>query len=302
MKKVAALVTQSILQSNLKDLIGSRCRDAGAEVTWINVTESTKLYKETFNEYQNIITWNCRMPHAWIRSKKRNVLFLDNSLIHQRYGVSADSDGYFSKSHFCEARLFNTETEFDFSQIAKGIGFTPFTGGRPDGPILVAMQCRVDCNVNMEFPLAAKHKDKMEAFLNILHDHLPRRKKVLIRAHPRDQVITGKWRKEWRLEKSNKLSEILPKCSALVTVNSTCASEAVFLGVPVAVFGTGVFTGSKVVIDCSKEPRSVGKILSFKQDINNCKRYCAALMNHATLPYAGDRTCSEFDRWLSRLT
>lgn len=90
-----ALVTDSVLKSPLKDYLTRSCHRAGGELELHSVTQDCKTYVERFNAHQNIITWNCRMPHAWLTAKGKNVLFIENSLLLQRRGCSLKDSPFF---------------------------------------------------------------------------------------------------------------------------------------------------------------------------------------------------------------
>jgi len=307
MLKVTALVTQSILQSKIKEWVGARCAEKGAEVSWHNVTESCQDYADLFRSANNVLTWNCRMPHSWLTKDSKNVLFLDNSLISQKAGIFVDSEGFFSKSSLKVNRTWSQPKEANIRFIAnRDFNWSLFSKGSADGPILVALQLRTDCNVHFEFPLAKKHPDKVVATLELLKQHLPRGRKILIRPHPRESSdfdMGGVWRDDWRLSFGGSFAEILPKCSALVSVNSTCISEAALLGLPIASLGDGAFSGSGISLECSSEPEKLMGLFDFTPDIRDCANYCKSVLSNHFIPYdvKEGRIVSEFDIWLDRL-
>ncbi|MDI1314808.1 hypothetical protein [Prosthecobacter sp.] len=301
MSKIAGLVTQCVLESPLKQWLERQCNNAGNNIDWYDVTRSTAEYKKRFEDADAVMTWNCRMPHWWLQSRKKPVLHLDNSLINQRAGVFVDSYGYFSHSHLCRDRLWQASSEIDLVKIAeKEFGWKAFSNGNPDGPILVAMQCENDCNIQFEFPLAKHTQHKNQLFIDLLKDNLPSEASVLIRPHPRERAkfTMEELPSNWTLNMEGEFKHVLPTCSALVTVNSTCASEAVLLGIPTAVLGTGVFTGSGVMLECHLEPQQVAQIRSFKT--LQAQQYCGALRTRSFIPYWPEDSYNnpEFRLWL----
>ena len=307
MLKVIALVTQSVIQSGIKNWVDARCAERGAEVVWHSVTESCREYTDLFRSADNVLTWNCRMPHSWLTKDSKNVLFLDNSLISQKAGIFVDSEGFFSKSSLKVNRTWSKPKETNLSFIAaRDFKWSLFSKGSADGPILVALQLRTDCNVHFEFPLAKKCPDKVVAALELLKQHLPRGRKVLIRPHPRESEdfdMGGVWRDDWRLSFGGSFAEILPKCSALVSVNSTCISEAALLGLPTASLGDGAFSGSGISLECSSEPEKLAALFDFTPDIQACANYCKSVLSNHFIPYdvKEGRSISEFDMWLDHL-
>ncbi len=305
MSKIAGLVTQCILEKPLKQWFEQQCGDADHDIEWYDVTRSTADYKKCFEAADAVITWNCRMPHWWIESRKKPVLHLDNSLINQRAGVFVDSCGYFSQSHVCKNRLWQASSEVDLGEIAKKeFGWKAFSNGNLSGPILVAMQCENDCNIQFEFPLAKHTQHKNRLFIELLKQYLPADTAVLIRPHPRerDKFVMENPPSNWTLNMEGELKQILPNCSALITVNSTCASEAALLGIPTGTLGTGVFTGSGVMLECHEEPHKVAQIRNFKP--MNAHQYCGALRTRSFMPYRPEDGFDnpEFRLWLESVS
>lgn len=306
MKQVSALVTEIVLNSDIKPWVDKRCAEVGAEVTWHNVTQSTANYKEVFKASPNVITWQCRMPHSWTSSVGNNVLHVENSLLAQRSGSFVDSRGFFSQSSLCQekhwSRSFNVDCE-DFA--SKHLRAKAFAGGDKNGPVLFALQCRNDCNINFEFPIAPRG-DRVEWVINSIMNMIPTNTNLLIRPHPRERSLFEKHpaRDKFTWSMDGDMNSLLPKCSSVITVNSTTASEACLLGLPTAVLGTGAFTGSGAVFECHKDFTRLLQFLSNPvADIEAQKRYCEAILGAHFLPYKGteNASCSEFDRWLERL-
>jgi len=305
MKKVSALVTEIVLNYDLKPWIDKKCLEAGAEVEWHNVTKSTANYFEVFKNSPNVITWQCRMPHAWTQRWENNVLHIENSLLAQSAGAFVDAGGFFSKSNLCLQQHWQNDYKTDLQGFAKRhFNWEAFSGGNPNGPVLVALQCRNDCNVNFEYPASPKG-DKVAFTIEKVLEYLPRHNPILIRPHPRERHLfegqTPPPGCDWSM--GGTLSEILPTCSALVTVNSTCASEACLLGMPVATLGTGAFTGSGATFECYSDLSRLAHFFSHRNNLEAQKRYCSAILGAHFLPYRHgfEPSCPEFDLWLARL-
>jgi len=306
MSTVAAFVPEIFLRSKLPHWFDEQCAARGHSIEWLNVNNSMPLYKQAFKDYKNIITWQCRMPHSWTTASGANLLHIDNALINQRHGCFVDSKGFFSQSNLRINQHWLCDHQADYIEAAKPFGWKPFSGGNPDGPILAALQYRRDCNVNFEFPLAPKKEDKVLFTLDVLKKHLPTGCRVVVRPHPRErelftstQELPENW--SWSLDKT--LADILPSCSVLVTVNSTCATEACLLGLPVAVLGTGTFTGSGAVSECHDDFSRLEGITEMQADHDAQRKYVGAVLKRHTLPYefTGEMSNSEVDLWLDSL-
>lgn len=306
MKHVAALVTKIVLESDLKLWIERKCDDAGARVEWFSVTESTARYKEVFQSSANVITWQCRMPHWWTSKWGNNVLHVENSLLSQGTGCFVDSRGFFSESALCKEQHWQNSYDVDCDGFSeRQFNSKAFQGGTNGGPVLLALQCRNDCNINFEFPAAPKG-DRVEWLLTQLEQLAPGDTPLLIRPHPRERHLfeTHPKRGQFEWSMDGDFPNVLKECSALVTVNSTAASEGCLLGIPVAVLGTGAFTGSGAVFECHE---NLGRLHDFMaarhRNEEAQRRYCQAVLGAHFLPYrhVGDVTCPEFDRWLGRL-
>jgi hypothetical protein len=304
--KAIALVTQSVIQSRIKPWMEAACARRGVELTFRNVTESTKDYTALFKAHRNIITWNCRMPHNWMRKWGGNILFVENSLLCQRAGIFIDSGGFFSRSNLCRLRTWEQEYAVDLDAFTrKNFQWGAMAGGDGYGPVLVCLQSGKDSNMIQQFPLGDGADDRLERTLDILREHLPRGRRVVIRPNPR---FLDEWnakervlRDDWTVSYAGNFHSILPDFSALVSVNSTCVSEAITLGMPVATLGIGAFTGSGATMDCSRDPATLQNLPEWYPDGQRCERYAKAVLGRHFMPYdvADDANSVEFDLWLN---
>lgn len=314
--KAIALVADSVLKSRLKDYFIHECERRGVDLQFHSVSSDCKSYTKLFNAHDNIVTWNCRMPHSWLTSKGKNVLFIENSLICQSAGIFVDSRGFFSNSNLRHDRSWMNEPQGDHKIdqfVRRHFSWEPFSGGSPDGPLLVCLQNGPDSNLQQEFPLGKEKKDKVRATLELLAEHLPPNQEVIIRPHPRALAEWNKnehqyraecWNDAWQVSSEGKLSEVLPKCKAMVAVNSTAVSEAITLGMPVATLGTGVFSESHVTLECSSDPSLLRSLCEFRPQLDLCRRYVSRILGRHFLPYNGaiTRPNEELDSWLGRCT
>ncbi len=310
-----ALVTDSVMQSSLKEYFETQWKMHGdGNLAFHSVTQNCKPYVELFNAHQNVITWNCRMPHSWLSSKGKNVLFIENSLLCQRSGIFIDARGFFSNSNIHHDQSWlgeNAEWPEADAFIRRHFKWEPFSQGNKDGPILVCLQYGPDCNLQQEFPLGKGASDKVKATLELLAMHLPTKRRVIIRPHPRflaswhereAQYHAECWRSTWEMSIGGDVYKLLPQCSALVSVNSTIVSEALSLGLPVATLGSGVFSNSGVTLECAKHPSRLRDLQTFAPDQSLCRQYVSTILRHHHLPYDVDlkRTNRELETWLAK--
>ena len=309
-----ALVTDSVIQSPLRRFFDQVCARSGLGLAFHSVTQDCGRYIELFKAHKNVITWNCRMPQRWMTQWGQNVLFIENSLLNQRSGIFIDARGFFSHSNLRHDQSWMDEPwhpDMD-AFIRHNFRWEPFSGGDPGGPILCCLQNGPDSNLQLEFPTSGQASDKVKATLELLCQHLPRGRPVIIRPHPRHlpewlareaEYRAECWRPEWEMNTASSFNAILPKCSALVAVNSTAVCEAITLGIPVATLGTGVFTGNNVTLECGAHPDRLGELLSFQANPLPCREFISAILTRHHLPYAIDsagRCNLELDRWLGR--
>lgn len=319
--KAIALATDSVLGNPLGRSLKYCCMTCGIELDTHSVTAGCAEYKPLFEKYDQVITWNCRMPHNWPTARGKNVLFVENALLSQGCGAFVDARGFFSQSNLCRERHWDSVSyEAHAGRVRDFVRdkfkWEAFSGGTPGGPVLVALQNSLDCNMRYEFPFGAKRGgDRLLSSLEVLATHLPRfgDRKVLIRPHPRFMAwwdehfeeYRGKfWRDEWELNLGGSIYELMPSCSALVAVNSTVISEGMTLGLPIAAIGTGAFSGCGGILECAADPSRLGEIGSFEPDVEACKKYVAAVLTRHQMMYAWKPTevfaNEEFQKWVKR--
>lgn len=307
-----ALIMDNI-RKNLGDGFISACHRNG--ITLEIYSPEKETYIDHFYSNRNIITWGVKMPQHWYHRHKRNVLFLENGLFSQRDGVWIDSTGWYSKSNFCKEKHYlrnrSPKIEKRLVKIAKKrFGWNCFEGGKQEGPILFAVQNERDAPCQYQFPLQTKGENNVLTALKLLRENVSDRP-VLIRPHPK---FMDKWdlikddcrrlfKKNWRTDYSKNVYNTLKQCSALVTVNSTLAVETLFLGIPVAVFGQSVYTGSDVVLDCSQDPSNLSNLYSHTISRRKRLNFLCACLQHQ-IPYkARDVQIlknEEFAKWVQR--
>jgi len=302
--KAVALVPERVFVSPIKATVETRCQAHGMQVDWVQVP--TPEYVRRYRDTPNVIAWNCRLPHDWMRENGRNVLYVENSLISQKSGMFADTDGFFSRSSLCTSKGWEKGQRYPvewFTERTFKWGFGDPCD--PSGPWLVALQCRDDCNMKMEFPLGDGAEDRVVRVLELLRDHLPRGRRILIRPHPRERdkfSNGGVWRDDWEMSMGGSFNSTITGCSGLVSVNSTCVSEAALLGIPIATLGTGAFTGSGISLECAHDPSRLADLPFYAADVKSRRAYAAAVLSDHFIPYdlAGDRRLPAFEKWLQR--
>lgn len=295
------VVLKGLKGSGLAGWMMRRCEEAGLRL--VLVTDWAR-HEGLVRSCRNLLVWGRKVPREVTREAGRNVLFLESSLIDQAAGVFVDRGGLFAESNLCRRETWREDyPAVDLARVAREcFGWRLFGGGRARGPVLVALQRPRDAAVQDFFPLGGGEGNKVRAMLGLLREHLPRGRTVLIRPHPRERMqfeTGGIWRDDWSMDVEGSFAERLPQCSALVTVNSTCASEAALLGVPTATLGKGAFSGSGVTLECDADARRLAGLWAWRPDLEACRRYAAAVRGRHFLGYeAGGEGCAEFEGWL----
>jgi hypothetical protein len=302
-----ALITEGMMKGQIKTYIEERCAQAGIKIDFHCITGDCSKFGTLFRNYPNVIAWNCRSSHDWLMNQGQNVLVCDNALLAQGSGIFMDNGGYYSKSNLCRQKTWENRHDVDLAAHTQyHFKWEPLAGGKPDGPLLVCLQNKDDAHIRYEFPLGNGHADRVGRSLELFHEHLPD-VETIIRPHPR---FKEKWeehkagyqlRPDWKVDWEGKFWEVLPKCRALVTVNSTCASEAATLGIPIATLGTGEFMGSGTTLECAHHPERLADILDWEPRQGAGRRYGEAILGRHWLPYkAPIKHGGEFDLWLQR--
>jgi hypothetical protein len=244
------------------------------------------------------------MSHEWMTQAKQNILFLDNALISQKRGVFVDHGGLFARSNLCrDAGEEGSHWAADF-YARREFGWRAFREGDVAGPILVCLQCEADSSVTQGFLPGRESEGRMVEFLRQVKTHLPfPSHRVIIRPHPREKPACLPPDAEcegWSWANEETFAEVLPRCRAVVTVNSTCAHEAVLAGVPVATLGTGTFTGWGVTLECAGNPARLGEIANWRPEPSRAEAYVCRAMTRHFLPYEirEGRINEEFNLWL----
>lgn len=315
---VTIALNKAVMNKELGNSIVSLSQEK-AEISKFIVSEEEvrRKYRQIVKESNNLVTWGMKLSHRDYTRGNKNVLFIENGLLRQNSGVFMDAGGYFADSNFKKfmhyARSYTEEELAGLEEhVNRRIG--PFLGGgNPDGPVLVTLQKENDAPMQHYFPaIRGKSGNRIALTWNLLMQNLPKGRQYVIKPHPRhiedwnkvkDYLKTD--RDDIIIDSESNFYDLLKECSALVTVNSTTAIEALSVGVPVAVLGEHVWTGSRgVFLDCSRMPKRLGSLFSWKADEEKVKRFlCAVKRQH--VPYNTSienlREHPEFRKWISRL-
>lgn len=272
----------------------------------------TAKYSDTLRSSRNFVTWGTRRPHSSYVENGRNVLFVENGLLSQASGFYVDDRGYWTDSSLVLDRDWETlpedwELERLQQHLERWFRWGPGSCCNPDGPIVIALQTPNDAPVQFYCP--AREAEDATAFLvRSCAQYLPEDCDVLVRPHPRD-VENGKTgclpfvRPSWEINHADNVYQLLRRCSRLITINSTLATEALGLTMPVAVLGKGTFTGSGAVFDCSYNPKRLSDFLSWTPDPEKIQRYLCSVLRHQLLYSDTDVSrCLPVQKWLQRCT
>jgi hypothetical protein len=269
-------------------------------------------YTRRWNEATDLITWGIKWKTKAYKANGKNVLFVENGLYHQNSGVYCDDNGYFSDSSISKSRLYEeipTNEQIvelkDHTKRYLKVNYNHKYKYDPNGPILVCLQLNRDASMLHHFPLC-KHNKRNEEFIKLCIKNLPPHKEVILRVHPRDGKKNNRYKipRHWRQEGGGRFLDVAKKCSALVVVNSTCATEGLCLGIPTATFGQAAFYGSNVTLDCSTKPENAQKILDFQPEWKDIDGYlCAILKHHLNFSSDWKRVSKHpgFVRWLNKV-
>jgi len=292
MSKNVAMVTKSVRTSAAFQHIIALCAEHGIDI----VADGCQInYIAKWRAAENVITWGVKWKNSMYSRGSRNVMFLENGLLSQRANFYIDTEGYFDGSTIVRSKEYNHPyTGKEIARVAE-IANKRFHWemGKYEhdhkAPILVCMQMNGDASVRHCFPAAkeAKSSKRNKLFLEILKENNIKGTKYIIRGHPRERgdrrtpEIEGGYPDNWIVDNSGSLYDVIPRCQAMISINSTCVTEATTYGMPVAVFGRSTFTGSSgVVLDCSKNHDKVQELLHYRPNMESVHRYVCAVMRH----------------------
>lgn len=312
-KIVLCLLTDYVLNSPVFQAWEKYLTANKIQLTKISVTGGCKDYLKLFQEHDNIITWNCRTKHDWIKNQNKNVLFIDNALFIQSSGIFLDSEGFFSDSNL-KKRCFDyveisEEKKIEINKlIFQKFKYDFFSHSCKNKKILLALQHHLDSNINFQFPFGEKFIDKVEATLCFIKTFLDDGIDVTIRPHPRfldhwkenlPKYQKSFWNKNWSIDYDKSPYSNLSKYNALISVNSTLVNEAICLGMPIATLGIGAFSDHGVTLECFSDFSKINDLLEFVPDVNKAYQYIYKALSYNTLHHSD----TEFkiinnDEWL----
>jgi len=292
-----------------------QCKDRGIELECQKFSTTSESHTETYRSYRNIITWGFKMSHDWYLQDGRNVLFIENALLRQPSGVYIDDSGFFINSSIVKEEEWTYPFSDDELNKLKdhtksAYGWDLNAGGDTDGPIMIIVQQRNDAPCKYHFKHRHGDKDPVEVLLSFCRKYLPDRG-ALVKPHPKfldewaekEDVFKKYFRENWEMCDNKEPRDILKTCSAVVTINSSLATEVQLLGIPIATFGEGAYSKSKTVLECSDDPKKVSEILSFEPDLWRSAAYLCAVMRHQVSYDNFEQDLKNnryFDRWCGK--
>lgn len=282
----ANLITSSnkIATTRLGEFLQEHCRQAGIKLHFVAAGKHD--YKQAFNENQNVITWGFRMPIHWHKRKNQNVLYIENSLVNQRAGIFVDSQGWFADSSIFAHTAPKSLEKIDLNHIAKNwfnleLGQSP----QPAGSILVCLQMERDSASRYHFPLD-KSKTPIKTLLDFVAQYAPS-DNVIVRGHPKEklELNLSQWNSNWCWDNNKHWLDSLKQASALITINSTCATEACLTSIPIATFGNGCFQVQPTTLDCSVDPSQLKQLFTVPVNFEARKAYLTTILANHFLAY-----------------
>ncbi len=317
-KKGVGLLTKCVLASDIFKHIRAYCKSRGID---LDIARSGSGYYRNFASYENVITWGVHWRHERFRTKTKRVMFCENGMLCQSSGMYTNNMGFFANSSIPILKEYNDDVVPDeierlFSHVFKcwGVQIPDKPVKRAGKPILVALQMPQDSTMQFYFPLTMVGRCPVSRFLEMCYKHLPKDVPVIVRPHPKDKdrflghfqrMYSMYWRPEWEVDTEGSVYDLLPEVSAVVAVNSTAATEALCWGLPVAVCGRHIFTGTTdVMLDCSEDPARMNGILDFYPDMERAIRYLCAILRHQ-MPYDASYEMVECNKdlnhWINRV-
>jgi len=264
----------------------------------VNVDKTTPNYTKKWRASNNLISWGVKWSTKRYKAGGKNVLHIENGLYHQNSGVSCDHMGYFYDSSIVQEKKYFIQPSTQDLTLLKNqtkrcfkVDYDHTPKYNPNGPILVCLQLNGDASMLHHFPLC-KGSQRNDYFIQECIKNLPKNHPVILRFHPRDKrkQTRVKLPKHWTINNSGRFMDQAKKCSALVVVNSTVATEALCLGIPIATFGQSTFYGSQTTLDCSRRSANVNGIFDFKADWDKIDSYlCAILRGQLMFNYGKDK-------------
>lgn len=282
----ANLITSSnkLASSKLGGFLADQCLQAGIELKFVAAGKGD--YKQAFNEHQNVITWGFKMPIKWHKRHNQNVLYIENSLVNQRAGVFVDSQGWFSDSAIFNRSFPKCPEKIDLNHIAEKwfdlkLGQVP----QSSGPILVCLQMERDAASRYHFPLD-RDKTPTKTLLDLVAKYAPS-ENVIVRHHPKEkpEIDLTRWNPNWQWDTNKAWLESLKQSSALITINSTCVTEACLTSIPIATFGKSCFSAFQATLDCSEDPSQLSKLFTEPVNFDARQTYLTTLLSNHFLSY-----------------
>ena len=295
MKKATAFVHMKVSSNTFIPAFREACKicDVDLEVHLFGNNSLNNRYGILYRTSKNIATWGVKRKHLHYNTEKKNVLFFEFCAFCQKSGWWVDSEGLYADSRFNKQKLWNKlwSKGWEYKEleayVKKWYPFELLSGGKKDGPIMVALQHEDDAPLRFYFAHGETEDLVLKKALEICREHLPD-VDVIVRPHPKYLKQWGRKEKEylkvfkpnWVLQKDMNIYEELMKCSAVVSVNSTVAIEALALGIPSATIGEGVFSGSGATLECAKDLSKLKNVLEWKPDLPNVCGFLHALIRH----------------------
>jgi len=309
-KTAVALAPKALIDSPLRAWLIARCEAVGVALTVENVNEvcDSNEFTEIMRAHANVMMWNVKMPQWWVHQAQQNVLWMDNALISQRRGIFVDHRGLFAESNLSHSRgragnwnaAFYAEREF---------GWQAFQESSENGPLLVCLQRPTDSSVEWGFLPEQKNVNRIEAFLALVKKHVPvDGSRIVIRQHPKErvsQLSAAEFDPLWTWQSEGTFADAVRGARGVITINSTCAHEAVLAGVPVATLGSGTFTKWGVTLECDGRPQKLRSFMTWRANPRRARAYVNQAMTRHFLPYDmhpndARPQAVEFHSWLQK--
>lgn len=255
---------------------------------------------EILQKHKNSISWVCFYCSEIEQKDKVNLLFFENGLLDRGNSYYLDDNGYGQNSNIVALKenirkfpeIYVSEV---YNKLSK-FGWKSLHKISKDKTIMIALQARRNEDIEL---------------LSNCEKFLPKKTKVIIRAHPRDKKNNNheyyidfiNRNKDWEIDNIENPFDSLSRCSAMVVNSSSMIYKALYMGIPVASFTRSFHSGSPSVLDCSRNPEMVSHIFSFKHNQDYAERLICSIDYHSIRSEASvDEllTNTNFVNWLKR--
>lgn len=291
------------------DRLGVQCNP-----NWLNATICAR-FKQYLHNQPAAVLWGIKLSQQRYNELLTDFLFCEMGLFDQQTGFFVDDKGLYADSSIVIDKEFEEDkapsklSQYMLDNFQRPMAIYKH---RPVKRILVALQYVSDAPVIQHYHLRGKEKYLNRGFLRYIREYGPD-VEYLVRPHPRfykewlkhEDKYLEVFGERWKKQVGGSIDDILREVDAVITINSTVALETISYGLPVAVFGENVYTGSNAVLDCSKDPSRLKELTSWEPDYRHVVNLLCSIIEHQIHWGAQPEEIMEnkyIKRWIRRIT